>query len=1015
MTVKCDTDARRSLVRAARLNGIDEVEVDDSGTLLTVTFLGRAPEHLKPHHIRIDGGRRITGLVATEVEVEAAEDPDLDDRVHVTVNGPGDSSVYTLNIVEPDAFGRPGTRPYHGFDARYTSATFSFRLACPTDFDCAAGEPAARPAHPAPPIDYLARDYGTLRRLLLDRATLTVPQWIERHEPDLALAVLELFAYLGDQFSYQQDAVATEAYLGTARRRQSVRRHVRLIDYAMHDGCNARAWVVLSTDREVELAAGDFRFAAIDLSRLDPAQRPAIPTVLDDEELENLSPAAGIQVFEPLPARPLRLWPQHTSISFWTWGEQECFLPKGTTTATLRDDHDAPLQLCPGDVLVIEEVLGPKTGSAADADPAHRQAVRVTAVKAAVDKLFDQPLVDVTWADEDALTFPVCLSSRGGPECRLLTDVSVARGNVVLTDHGRDITHCGGAPEVILVPPAPVAPPNCAPPALGCPDRPGNDPAVVLIHGLITRTQGGTPLDDEEITLLVPLLGQAAVDRAKLTADLTAAEQAAALEALLAQVTYPQLRRRFRPRPRYAPITQRAPFPTPAWISLGQSRLLATLPGRVRGRLDHMRRAVADGRQLSAAEIEELTRWFGTATLARYDIRRHPAAALHHLIARFDEFLAAELARLATLVGRAGAGEVLGDDVGWEIGQAWGPDFGEELAADSPRLAGPAGVALHQDPRDARPALEIRDEDDRSWGPKRDLLASGPTDRDFVGELTDDGSLEIRFGDGQHGRQPTPGTEITLHYRVGDGLAGNVGAEAISHIVLCCGAGDGSGITVVRNPLPATGGVDPEPLDQVRQLAPLALHRTRLRAVTATDYADLAGQVPGVQRAAAEIRWTGTGQEVHVAIDALGTESVSPALLDTVAARLAAYRRIGLGLVVLPAVLVPLDVEVTLCVATGYQRAHVSQAVRLVLRRMFAPDELTFGDPARVSRIVTAAGAVPGVQSVQVTRLKRLFRPAAGELDAGVLVIGPLEIAQLDDDRDRPENGRLAIVAGGGR
>src|SRR5947207_449196 len=82
----------------------------------------------------------------------------------------------------PAPFGRPGTRPYHGFDPRYTSATFSFRLACPTDFDCAAEEPESLPVHPAPPIDYLARDYGTLRRLLLDRATLTVPQWIERHE-----------------------------------------------------------------------------------------------------------------------------------------------------------------------------------------------------------------------------------------------------------------------------------------------------------------------------------------------------------------------------------------------------------------------------------------------------------------------------------------------------------------------------------------------------------------------------------------------------------------------------------------------------------------------------------------------------------------------------------------------------------------------------------------------------------------------------------------------------------------
>ena len=37
--------------------------------------------------------------------------------------------------------------------------------------------------------------------------------------------------------------MANEAYLETARRRVSVRRHARLVDYRMHDGASARAWV----------------------------------------------------------------------------------------------------------------------------------------------------------------------------------------------------------------------------------------------------------------------------------------------------------------------------------------------------------------------------------------------------------------------------------------------------------------------------------------------------------------------------------------------------------------------------------------------------------------------------------------------------------------------------------------------------------------------------------------------------------------------------------------------------
>ena len=64
------TAPRRGKVRAARLNGVDTVEADDGGLLLTVTFLGKAPHGLGPENVRIDGGRRITGLSAVDVSVE---------------------------------------------------------------------------------------------------------------------------------------------------------------------------------------------------------------------------------------------------------------------------------------------------------------------------------------------------------------------------------------------------------------------------------------------------------------------------------------------------------------------------------------------------------------------------------------------------------------------------------------------------------------------------------------------------------------------------------------------------------------------------------------------------------------------------------------------------------------------------------------------------------------------------------------------------------------------------------
>src|SRR2546430_1362125 len=66
------------------------------------------------------------------------------------------------------------------------------------------------------------------------------------HVPDLGVTLVEALAYVADHLSYYQDAVGTEAHLGTARRRVSVRRHARLVDYHLHQGCNARVWVALT-------------------------------------------------------------------------------------------------------------------------------------------------------------------------------------------------------------------------------------------------------------------------------------------------------------------------------------------------------------------------------------------------------------------------------------------------------------------------------------------------------------------------------------------------------------------------------------------------------------------------------------------------------------------------------------------------------------------------------------------------------------------------------------------------
>ena len=1061
--ISCATDARRSLIRRQRLFGIDSVEPDDDGRTLIVTFLGKAPrdDRIGPGHIRIGGGRRITGIRVVGVDMEYIDDPELDDWMIVRVDRTGDSSEYTLCVVAEGPDGRAGTVPFPGFDPRYYCASFSFRAGFPTDDDCAATPNCLPPGtdRPRPVIDYTAKDYDSLLRLLLDRMTLTAPAWTERHAPDLGVTLAELLAYTGDQLSYQQDAVATEAYLTTARRRVSVRRHVRLIDYAMHDGCNARAFVMIEVSEDVSLPHGGYRFVALDVSDLPPQERPVLASVISDDQLRALPPGTTHEVFEPLGHRAenadLHLHRAHNTIGFWTWGDEDCCLPTGATSATLRDPGRA-LRLRPGDLLVIEEVTGPRTGAPADADLAHRQAVRLTSVTPGEDELFEQPIVEVTWAQQDALTFDVCLSARGGPDCALLSDVSVARGNVVLADHGQSLSFCGHPPETFPVPPAAVTAPACGAPACGCSGQPDLSPATELLYALLAGARAGRTVTPGEVSELTGLVGGAAMTRAGLSADDSLADQVAELETLLAQLTYPAVPATFRPMLSGTLVTQCAAYPSLRLVSAGQAAVLGGLAGRVSERVQELWRSAAGGDELSAEAVAELEAIFGRRALDRARLADGPERALRELLARFDELLGVKLERLATLTTRAASGTVLGTSLVWEIGHTWGRRYMTGLDPEDPVLAGPASAALAQDPRAALPAVRADAYGSASpasadsppltdgpphadgpplagtWLPARDLLAAGPRDRLFAGELGDDGQLALRFGDGIHGAAPPAGGELWVSCRIGNGTAGNVGAAAINHLVLCRGQ-EVPGVRAVRNPMPAVGGTDPEPVSDVRQLAPLAPRATWLRAVTADDYAGLASRVSGVLRAAADIRWTGSGEEVHVAVEpaarALADQRGGPvvpgeALIAEVTAALAPFRRIGHGLVVGAPELVPLDIELQVLVEPGYQHGQVLAALRRVFGSgllpggepaFFNPRALGFGEPVRVSRLMAAAVGVNGVASARVTRLKRLAGPDEGELAAGLLRIGPLAVAICDSRPDQPENGRVSIVAGASR
>jgi hypothetical protein len=444
-SLDCRTERRRAQVRASQLYGLDYLEVGaDDQRMLTVYFLGRAPDALEEGNLRIDGGERVRDIRVIDVEPYYSDDPEFDDWVRVTVDQAGDFSAYTLRVVEADEHGNPTNTPRRDFDRRYDALEFSFKVGCPSPLDCATECTCPTPLRAEPPINYLAKDYASFRQLILDRLALLMPGWTERHVPDIGITLVELLAYVGDHLSYYQDAVATEAYLATARQRISVRRHARLVDYALHEGCNARTWVAIESEGDWELPGDQLFF----LTRLPGSVEQG--RVLDLVALERITGEPYL-VFEPLlpdAGDEIRVRAAHNRIRLYTWGDRSCCLIRGATSATLLDE-DRALDLHPGDWLVFEEVKGARNGRPADADPSHRHVVRLTRIARDQDPLTGTSIVEVTWCPEDALPFPLCVSAVGEPpECAIIEDVSVARGNVVLVDHGRRTTRVLGCVDV---------------------------------------------------------------------------------------------------------------------------------------------------------------------------------------------------------------------------------------------------------------------------------------------------------------------------------------------------------------------------------------------------------------------------------------------------------------------------------------------------------------------------------------------------------------------------------------
>ncbi|MEO7232689.1 MAG: putative baseplate assembly protein [Polaromonas sp.] len=391
--------------------------------------------------------RHRAGNPARPVQVVQVAAGATSDTLKLKIAPVGDYSTYLLSTTAT-GLSSPGNALPLAMDPLLNALPFKFRPGC-FNLNCTPSE-RVKPPPIEPEIDYLARDYDSFRHVLIAAMMRRVPGWSPTSEADLDQVLIDLIAANADEQADYHDRVLNERSIATARKRVSLARHARLMDYHVHQGNQASTWLALNVGANVDLPAtpNDEFGAWTGLNWKDPS---AVVFSI---------PREGARWRQ-------RLYAQLSTLRLYTWGDTVTALAQGTTeadltgpvpltqaqAASLRDfflgTHASQL-LGPGqndvdpgvDHLLVQEALNPETGTLNGTRTTQRQLLRllplngpIPRAQALPDPFTGEWLVRVRWLAQDALQQNFCFSwVCSGTVVR---DVSLFHANLLRVTQGR--------------------------------------------------------------------------------------------------------------------------------------------------------------------------------------------------------------------------------------------------------------------------------------------------------------------------------------------------------------------------------------------------------------------------------------------------------------------------------------------------------------------------------------------------------------------------------------------------
>ena len=283
------------------------------------------------------------------------------------------------------------------------------------------------------------------------------------------------------------------------------------------------------------------------------------------------------------------------------------------------------------------------------------------------------------------------------------------------------------------------------------------------------------------------------------------------------------------------------------------------------------------------------------------------------------------------------------------------------------------------------------------WHQAPNLYGLSTNQRAYVVQNDSQDNTWLNFGNGNYGAHLPSGQEhITATYRIGSGQVGNVPPNSLTTI-----RKRPPGIQRVTNPIPASGGADPESNDMARINAPLHVQQTMQRIVSFNDYEHFARAYAGIGKVQVQSLWNGRRHLIYMTIAGEDGQEIDKTSIfyqnlqrDVRSAVLSPTQPVEID----PCETLYFQLETTLVLQSGYDANNVTANVMQKLTQTFGFETRQLAQPLSASEVIVTMQDVNGVAGVklkslyikgQQAALNSILEAKAGRLEAGSVASRP--------------------------